>query len=448
MNHNNWFTSEDGTVPGWYDYQGFWENVIDKAPDGSIVVEIGVFCGKSVIGINDIIKRKNKNIKVYAVDIFTGSEEHKDVLSKCPKSCMISDAFNNIDSSGHLDNTCIIVGKSHESSKLFKDESVFGVFIDADHTFESVSLDIDSWLPKICDGGFIGGHDYHNFSGVKKAVDSKFSGIVVDSSKSWWEVGVTRKRAKLLITAMTYSRQMGSDVFNYCCNLSKKLVNNPLVSHFDFTTSYGYPTDLCRNNALKYARDAGYDYLVMIDDDMVPDKFLGSDKDAKPFIESSLNFAMSHDGPCVIAAPYCSAPPFEEVLVMIDREICPNIPDAGGTRLDKFTRHEAASMRGITQVSALPTGFILIDTRICDIMQPPWFSYEFTDEYNTNLASTEDVVFTRNASWLGIPQYCNWDCWCGHNKLYVTGKPSLTPITKIPEVVKKTWENSLPKTGE
>ena len=129
--------------------------------------------------------------------------------------------------------------------------------------------------------------------------------------------------------------------------------------------------------------------------------------------------------------------------MMIDREICPNIPDGGGTKLDKFTRHEAAMMSGITQVSALPTGLILIDTRVCDLMSPPWFSYEFTDEYNTTLGSTEDVVFTRNANWLGIPQYCNWDCWCGHNKIYVTGKPSQTPLCKVPDAVRKTWESRL-----
>jgi DNA-binding transcriptional LysR family regulator len=48
------------------------------------------------------------------------------------------------------------------------------VFIDADHSYTAVKRDIAEWAPKVRDGGWLGGHDYHprKFPGVVKAVES------------------------------------------------------------------------------------------------------------------------------------------------------------------------------------------------------------------------------------------------------------------------------------
>ena len=45
------------------------------------------------------------------------------------------------------------------------------VFIDANHTYESVMQDLMSWVPKIRSGGLVAGHDWsRRFPGVVKAV--------------------------------------------------------------------------------------------------------------------------------------------------------------------------------------------------------------------------------------------------------------------------------------
>jgi hypothetical protein len=56
-------------------------------------------------------------------------------------------------------------------------------YIDAEHTKEAVIEDLTCWLPKVKDGGWIGGHDYnHPFEakrklwGVKQVVDEVFPG--------------------------------------------------------------------------------------------------------------------------------------------------------------------------------------------------------------------------------------------------------------------------------
>jgi hypothetical protein len=64
---------------------------------------------------------------------------------------------------------------SIEASKLIKDESLDFVYIDGNHTYDFVMLDIILWTPKVRKGGVISGHDYYYDSGknieVKKAVN-------------------------------------------------------------------------------------------------------------------------------------------------------------------------------------------------------------------------------------------------------------------------------------
>ena len=47
------------------------------------------------------------------------------------------------------------------------------IFIDANHTYDSVKADIQAWMPLLMDGGIICGHDYDppNWMGIKRAVD-------------------------------------------------------------------------------------------------------------------------------------------------------------------------------------------------------------------------------------------------------------------------------------
>jgi len=49
------------------------------------------------------------------------------------------------------------------------------VYVDADHSFESVLNDLDAWYPKLASGGLIGGHDYSNFWGEAKAAVDEFA---------------------------------------------------------------------------------------------------------------------------------------------------------------------------------------------------------------------------------------------------------------------------------
>jgi predicted O-methyltransferase YrrM len=78
-----------------------------------------------------------------------------------------------------LSNRCLFHhGFSYDLVNRFKNESFDVVYIDADHTYESVKQDIHLYFDKIKSGGFICGHDYQtSWPGVIKAVDELSSSL-------------------------------------------------------------------------------------------------------------------------------------------------------------------------------------------------------------------------------------------------------------------------------
>jgi hypothetical protein len=69
-------------------------------------------------------------------------------------------------------NTTILRMTSMDALDKFKDDQLDFVFIDGDHQFDAVMLDLIHWSRKIRSGGMIALHDYYHFnwSGVVEAV--------------------------------------------------------------------------------------------------------------------------------------------------------------------------------------------------------------------------------------------------------------------------------------
>jgi len=69
-------------------------------------------------------------------------------------------------------NATIIRKRSIDAFRDFEDGSLDFVYIDGDHRFDAVMLDIIIWAPKVRVGGMVAGHDYYAFyqSGVVDAV--------------------------------------------------------------------------------------------------------------------------------------------------------------------------------------------------------------------------------------------------------------------------------------
>jgi hypothetical protein len=192
------------------------------------------------------------------------------------------------------------------------------------------------------------------------------------------------------------------------------------------------PITMTRNKAVQEARKQKADVLIMVDSDQHPDNMIGQDAFARPFWDSTFDFLYKRypNGPVVVGAPYCGPPPCENVYVFRWANHQSDHPNVD-MRLEQYCREEAAQLTGIQECAALPTGLIMFDMRVFDIVKPPYFYYEYTDEYESEKASTEDVTATRDMSLLGCqklgysPVYCNWDAWAGHWKPKCVSKPAI-----------------------
>ena len=82
---------------------------------------------------------------------------------------------------------------NREAAKILPNELDL-VYVDANHEYEEVKIDIETWYPKVRKGGIISGEDYHYYDGVVKAVDEFFSNHpemvlqVGESKTQWWAV--------------------------------------------------------------------------------------------------------------------------------------------------------------------------------------------------------------------------------------------------------------------
>ena len=67
----------------------------------------------------------------------------------------------------------VLRGASVIVAKMVPDKWLDFVFIDADHSYQSVYEDLQAWVPKVRDGGIVSGHDYFRKDqiGVIRAVD-------------------------------------------------------------------------------------------------------------------------------------------------------------------------------------------------------------------------------------------------------------------------------------
>lgn len=233
------------------------------------------------------------------------------------------------------------------------------------------------------------------------------------------------------------------DIRNWMVETVLKIKKDPRIDgvfHKDWNDT---PAPMVRNDAVAWARNVGADVLVMIDSDNKPDVEVGIDPAAKPFWDSSFNHLYGHfdKGPCMIGAPYTGGPPHENVFVFRLATWETGDPNKR-SRLEQYGREEAEMLGGIQECAALPTGCVMIDMRLFELLAHPYFEYEYEGDGpacetcghpipgpRCKKASTEDVFTTRNMLMntmlkLGYcPILCNWDSWAGHWKGKLCRKP-------------------------
>jgi len=152
-------------------------DIASELPEGSLIVEIGCYEGKSTSVLASVADRRN--LKLYCVDPllpfiqdihtakdgpFNGgvpvTEETLEVFKR-----NILDVYKNVTWAGY--------GVTSEEAAKTMNEPIDFIFLDADHSYAACKIDCESWLPKLKPGHCATFHDINNvaFIGVQHAVE-------------------------------------------------------------------------------------------------------------------------------------------------------------------------------------------------------------------------------------------------------------------------------------
>lgn len=168
------------SVPGFFNYWEFYAGVAAQLKDGDVVAEVGVWLGRSIIFMAQLLKRSGKKVKLLAVDTFRGEENqpaHEETVREHGGSLLA--AFKeNIRRCGVEDMIEIVQGDSASSAAPIDAAALAFVFIDAAHDYQSVKRDIAAWQSKVKKGGMMAGHDIQHDE-VKRAVTEMIPDAVI-----------------------------------------------------------------------------------------------------------------------------------------------------------------------------------------------------------------------------------------------------------------------------
>ena len=166
-------------IPGWFQWRSGQEEAVRHFSDGSRIVEVGTYLGRSLCSLADAAQLGGKKFQLIGVDTCRGSgvegargKDYHGAAVAEGGGTFAGQLHRNIVACGYADAISLIVADSATSSTFFADRSLDWVHLDARHDYENVKTDIRVWLPKVKTGGWLSGDDYDEikWAGVVSAV--------------------------------------------------------------------------------------------------------------------------------------------------------------------------------------------------------------------------------------------------------------------------------------
>jgi hypothetical protein len=160
-------------TPGWMaDFELEW--LAEQASKHKMIAEIGSYLGRSTRAMAD-----NTSGVIYAVDTWKGTAGDESFPKEPYKDYFWQEFTKNL--GDHLWNRTMTSVRhviamrmtSLEAAAKFSEKGIkFDfIFLDGDHSYESVRNDILAWRPLMREGGMFSGHDYDSgYPGVVQAV--------------------------------------------------------------------------------------------------------------------------------------------------------------------------------------------------------------------------------------------------------------------------------------
>ena len=181
-------------IHGWFGWRDLQEEAVATFAEGSTFVEVGLYLGRSLCSLAEVVRASNRDFTVVGVDYCRGSGR-EGTADKDSHATAVADGdgtlagqlHRNIIACGFADSVHLLVSSSPAAAALFTDGSLAWVHLDARHEYDSVLADIDGWLPKVAPGGWLSGDDYNKdwWPGVVAAVRDRLPDAHECSTQQW-----------------------------------------------------------------------------------------------------------------------------------------------------------------------------------------------------------------------------------------------------------------------
>jgi cephalosporin hydroxylase len=175
-------------IPGWFTCPRLYEQAIQEANDGDVLIEVGVWLGRSTAFLCTKANASGKRIKVLIIDPFDIIPEG---LHMVPHPIAVTGSVRkvferNMRLIGVRDNLEIHQTGSAETAKTVPDYSCSFIFIDANHSYDNVRDDIRAWRNKVRPGGMLAGHDCYTYPSVYQAVRDELGEQFTMTDENVW----------------------------------------------------------------------------------------------------------------------------------------------------------------------------------------------------------------------------------------------------------------------
>jgi len=130
-------------------------------------IEIGVYEGQ----FSEVIVRYFGLNRVYLLDGWRKYENYNDKADASEREISLRYELVKEKMKKYGDRVHIIKLDSEKAVNIFEDEYFDFIYLDANHSYEAVKNDLESWFPKLSPGGVFGCHDYCNTTASKTGSD-------------------------------------------------------------------------------------------------------------------------------------------------------------------------------------------------------------------------------------------------------------------------------------
>jgi hypothetical protein len=146
-------------IHGYFNFNHLYDEMVEKYSSGSHFVEVGCWLGRSAVYLGVEIVNSGKDIKLDCIDTWSTSED-PGLIDEPPikNGTLYADFLKNVEPLESVIKP--IQMRSDEAYKLYEDESLEFVYIDADHSKKGIRADLNNWFPKVKKSGVLAGHDY------------------------------------------------------------------------------------------------------------------------------------------------------------------------------------------------------------------------------------------------------------------------------------------------